>query len=101
MMAESRDYVMWLCEHWPGIWLLSFLFLPAMIGLWDVIHIGICVVVGLCGAVVNASMSSVGLSFAGALALYIATVVWTWLCTITASVSIGIGMILLTVTGAV
>ena len=39
-----------------------------MIGLWDVIHIGICVIVGLCDAVVNASVSSVGLSLAGALA---------------------------------
>ena len=100
-MAESRDYVMWLCEHWPGIWLLSFLLLPAMIGLWDVIHIGICVVVGLCGAVVNASMSGVGLSLAGALALYIANVMWKLLCAIMTSVSVGIGMILLTVIGAV
>ena len=72
-----------------------------MIGLLDVIHIGICISVGLGDAVVNASVSSVGLSLAGALALYIATVVWTWLCTTMGSTSIGIGMILLTVIRAV
>ena len=71
--------------------------MPMVVGLLDVICLGICVSVGLGDAVVNASMSSLCVSLAVALALYSATVMWKMLLATMNLTSVGIGLLLLTV----
>ena len=71
--------------------------MPKIVGMLDVIRLGICVGVGLGVAVVNASMNSVCVSLALALALYSATVMWKLLLATMNLTSMGIGLLLLTV----
>ena len=97
LMASSCALVLWLGKNWPVLLLVGLLLMPMIVGLLDVIRLGISVTGVIGDAVVNASMNSLCISLAGAFAIYRVTVVWRTLLAAMNLTSVGIGLLLLAV----
>ena len=81
--------------------LVGLLLMPMIVGLLDVIRLGISVTWVIGDAVVNESMNSLCVSSAGVLAICCVNVIWKAMVATMNSTSVGIGLTLLAVSKGV
>ena len=100
-MALSCALVLWLGKNWPAMLLVGLMLMPMIVGLLDVIRLGISVTWVIGDAVVNESMNCLCVSLAGVLAICCVNVIWKAMAATMNSTSVGIGLTLLAVSKGV